>query len=106
MKTLREIIKQDYKEDLADIAEHGCASGFGPIYYNETNALYDKHKYEIWGWLQEEADNMGYDNPIKLIDTFKGNIYSVDDMQQVLVWAYFEQVAMTLLNENEKEAKS
>ena len=43
MSTLKDWLLENLKEELKDIATHGCEGGFtGLIYYHETSFLYDK----------------------------------------------------------------
>ena len=50
----------EHKEDIADIAKHGCSGGVGGlIYYNETTKFYDEHVTEIWEMLVDAAEEEG-----------------------------------------------
>ena len=43
MSTLKDWLLENLKEELKDIATHGCEGGLtGLIYYHETSFLYDK----------------------------------------------------------------
>ena len=48
------------KDEIRDIAEHGCSGGVtGMTYYEETTAIYDKYKHCIWEILGDRADELG-----------------------------------------------
>ena len=60
MQTIKEYLKEKEKEDVADIAKHGCSGGVsGLIYYTETGKFYDDHVKEIWEMLEDAADQEG-----------------------------------------------
>ena len=87
----------DEAEDtMRDLARSGADAGFpGITYYRDTVALYEAHESEIWDALAEDADDMGYPNPLALIATFggAGNVGSDDQLRNLLCWYMAERVA-------------
>lgn len=60
MQTIKDYLEKKDKEDVADIANHGCSGGVsGLIYYHETSDFYDEHVVEIWEMLEDAADQEG-----------------------------------------------
>ena len=60
MRTITDYLKKKDKEDIKDIANHGCSGGVsGLIYYHETSDFYDEHRTEIWEMLEDSADQEG-----------------------------------------------
>jgi hypothetical protein len=60
MQTITDYLNKKDKEDVKDIANHGCSGGVsGLIYYNETTKFYDDHVKEIWEMLEDAADQEG-----------------------------------------------
>ena len=60
MRTITDYLNKKDKEDIKDIANHGCSGGVsGLIYYHETSDFYDEHLTEIWEMLEDSADQEG-----------------------------------------------
>tara|TARA_R100000742_G_C4269626_1_gene88163 strand:+ start:267 stop:689 length:423 start_codon:yes stop_codon:yes gene_type:complete len=60
MRTITDYLNKKDKEDIKDIANHGCSGGVsGLIYYHETSDFYDEHRTEIWEMLEDSADQEG-----------------------------------------------
>ena len=79
MITLKDWLLENLKEELKDIATHGCQRGFPKLtYYNETSLLYDTHEKEIWKMLSEDAENLGDGNILNFISSLNGS-KNVDD---------------------------
>jgi len=74
VKTFKDWMMRHYSHnDLADICNRGCQSGFtGLIYYTETTALYAEHKDDIWELLYQYAEDCGYDNVISALNQGSG----------------------------------
>ena len=65
MRTITDYLNKKDKEDIKDIANHGCSGGVsGLIYYHETNDFYDEHMTEIWEMLEDAA----YQEGVKLME--------------------------------------
>lgn len=70
MRTITDYLNKKDKEDIKDIANHGCSGGVsGLIYYHETNDFYDEHMTEIWEMLEDAA----YQEGVKLME----KVYSI-----------------------------
>ena len=84
-------INEDYSIEgwFEDLFQGGCASGFigSLIYYNDTNAFFDKHYDEIDELRNDYEESIG--EPLK----FEG------DLKNGLAWFSFEEVARQLANE-------
>ena len=76
------------KEDLINIAEHGCQSGCASshIYYTETSAFFDKYEEEIQDYLRAV---FGEDFMFHLVT----DCHDMVDMKNKLVWSFIELVA-------------
>lgn len=76
------------KEDLINIAEHGCVSGCASshIYYTETSAFYDKYEEEVNDYLREIfGDNFMFE--------IVSDCHDLTDMKNKLTWCFIELVA-------------
>jgi hypothetical protein len=96
-KTFKKWVTDEYDwNTLADIANHGCVSGFsGLIYYSDTTKLYAEHKEDIWEMLDDDAESFGCASIPELIGTFNGAKHVSDDVtfENLLVWYAVEKVA-------------
>ena len=101
-------IKENYDcNTLADIANHGCISGFpGLTYYADTTALYKKYKEDIWEMLYDDAESFGSDNLPAFIGTFNGAKNVSDDVtfENLLVWYAVEKVALEVTDGRYQDA--
>lgn len=88
-------ILEDYKSDddikcfFSDLLSNGCQSGMigTLIYYNDTNAFFNKYQSEIEELKEQLEDDLG--EPLQI----KGNITNW------LAWFGFEETARNLANE-------
>ena len=109
MNTFKDWLIENLKDELSDIAKHGCQGGFqGLTYYNETSSLYDTHKDEIWEMLCNDSEEFGHNNVIGFISSFNGanNVSNETTFKNLLVWYAAEKIAseVTSCDENEKDA--
>ena len=78
----------EFKEKAQDIADHGSQSGCGGfIYYAETMAFTAKHRPLIVGFAEEQAEDLGYNSVITMIQDFnmiKGCDFSYNDIAKAL----------------------
>ena len=107
---MKKYLKETYElDDLKNASLSGCDSGClsGLIYYSETCAIYEQFKDEIWNWLYETAESLGYPNCIALIASFKGSkdVSSDEKYKNLLVWAFVEAMAFEIVEEAENESK-
>ena len=59
-------------EEIAEAARHGADAGWsGFIYNDEAAAFFDEHQDLIWELVCEDAAEMGHDNPLQMVASFK-----------------------------------
>ena len=87
------------KEELKEIADHGCQSGVCSqhIYYGDTIQFYDTFETNI---LDELVLNYGYD---LLNDLFKDANADLTVYKNSVVWAFIEMVAFEAVEEYDRE---
>ncbi len=106
--TFREWMLQEYTmEEIADIAQYGCASGFSHLtYYSDTNLLYDKHDEEIWDMLTNCTEDFGYKHELELIAMLNGaeHVHDTMSLKNLLVWYIAEETAHNILDDLDDEA--
>jgi hypothetical protein len=94
------------KGHLQDVCHHGCISGSVShlIYYKDTNEYYQKFKTEIWDLLQEDSENLGFNNIMSFIASLNGcnNVDSEEQLLNLLSWYAFESVSNWILSELEE----
>ena len=100
MQTITDYLNKKDKEDVADIAKHGCIGGVsGLIYYHETSDFYDDHVTEIWEMLEDAADQEG----VKLMEKVQSLTHDEESyrtFKNKLVWWAVEVRAQQLQVEN------
>jgi hypothetical protein len=102
MKTFKEWLVKNLKEELQDIASDGCESGFpGLTYYSETSSLYDRYQKDIWKMLSADATNMGDANVLGFIASLNGakNVSDDETFKNLLVWYAAEKLADEIVNQ-------
>jgi len=103
--SFKDYMKDIYsKEELQDMVERGCDSGFGGLtYYSDTVILHDKFEDEIWDKLYEDAESMGNDNIMAFIADFNGakNVGDLTQLKNLLVWWMAEEIARELTEEGD-----
>ena len=100
MQTITDYLNKKDKEDVKDIANHGCSGGVsGLIYYNETTKFYDDHVKEIWEMLEDAADQEGQTLMEKVYSITKDE-ESYRTFRNQLVWWAVEVRAQELQVEN------
>ena len=100
MQTITDYLNKKDKEDVADIAKHGCSGGVsGLIYYHETSDFYDDHVTEIWEMLEDAADQEG----VKLMEKVQSLTHDEESyrtFKNKLVWWAVEVRAQELQVKN------
>lgn len=88
------------RQELQDIAEHGCASGVagGMIYYSETCALYDQHAEELHDAIYNYEKETG-DMPQYIVD----HLGDLIGFKNAVIWFVAELYAQEMTNEEEEE---
>ena len=78
----------EFKTKAQDIADHGSQTGCGGfIYYTETMAFTAKHRPLIVEFAEEQAEDLGYNSVITMIqdfNTIKGYDFSYSDIVKAL----------------------
>ena len=99
MNATEKILQTYNKEELKEIADHGCQSGvcFKHIYYGDTIQFYDTFETSI---LDELVLNFGYD---LLNDLFKQSDADLTYYKNSVVWAFIEMVAFEAIEEYDHE---
>ena len=94
MNATEKILQTYNKEELKEIANHGCQSGVCSqhIYYGDTIQFYDTFENDI---LDELVLNFGYD---LLNDLFKQSDADLTFYKNSVVWAFIEMVAFEAIN--------
>ena len=94
MNATEKILSVYNKEELKEIADHGCQSGVCSqhIYYGDTVQFYDTFETSI---LDELVLNYGYD---LLNDLFKQSDADLTYYKNSVVWAFIEMVAFEAIN--------
>ena len=89
MNATEKILQTYNKEELKEIAYHGCESGVCTehIYYGDTIQFYDTYEVQI---LDELVLNYGYDF---LVDLFKEHNANLTWYKNAVCWAFIELTA-------------
>jgi hypothetical protein len=82
------------KEELSDIANHGCQSGCAStmIYYSDTSALYDEYQDNLHEIIEEATKELG-EFPKYIIDNFG----DTTQFRNAVVWFCAEYIAYELI---------
>ena len=90
MNATEKILQTYNKEELKEIADHGCQSGVchEHIYYGDTIQFYETFETNI---LDELVLNYGYD---LLNDLFKEANADLTVYKNHVVWAFIEMIAI------------
>lgn len=102
--TFKKWLQADLSDYVQDIAEHGADAGYPKLtYYVDTCQLYDEHADDIWGMLNEDADNMGQ-TVLELIASFNSanSIINEATFKNLLTWYAAERCARELMDEKEE----
>lgn len=106
-KTFRKWFEANLKDSAQDIANHGADAGYPCITYtSDCVKIFDKFSDEIWDWAVEDSENLGYNNVLEFIATFRRNdmASSFDSFKNLLVWYAAEKVARELTEKDEDDA--
>jgi hypothetical protein len=107
MTTFKEWVMKQIEDGMftaAEVAEHGCVSGFaGLTYYRETNDLFDKYENEVWDSLVDSAEECGMTVP-EFLGTIKSTMGTLDSLKNDVVWLAVEKVCQELVSLQENAA--
>ena len=95
MNATEKILQTYNKEELKEIADHGCQSGVCSqhIYYGDTIQFYETFETNI---LDELVLNYGYD---LLNDLFKDANADLTIYKNNVVWSFIEMVAVEAIED-------
>ena len=93
---IKEILSTYNKDELKEIANHGCESGVCSqhIYYGDTIKFYEKHEDHIMEYF-----DVHYDTEF-LVDLFEKANASLDNYKNNVTWAFIESIAFTVVDES------
>ncbi len=101
MNATEKILQTYNKEELKEIAYHGCESGvcFKHIYYGDTIKFYEKYEEELIPYFIDQ-----YDVDF-LVDLFKESLLGGDlaIYKNNVCWAFIESVAMDAVDDHNFE---
>ena len=99
MNATEKILSVYDKEQLKEIADHGCQSGVchEHIYYGDTIKFYDTYEDEIIEFI---ADNYGGEVNEEL---WTDNPCNLTGYKNATVWTFIELVAMLVVDEKEEQ---
>lgn len=80
--------------ELADICNHGCASGCagGMIYYSETTALFDEYRDDLFEIMADYQDGIGEPDTMPLYVQKNSGTFGL--FANAVVWFCAELVAL------------
>ena len=91
-------------KQIADMATYGVDAGWaGLAQYADLGKLYHRFQEEIWEALVEDAEALGYDNPLAMITTtfdkeVLNDIRSAEQFQNQLFWYVVRRTLKKLAN--------
>ena len=93
----KEILSTYDKDELKEIANHGCESGVCSqhIYYDDTVSFYEKHEADILEYFDEH-----YDTEF-LVGLFEIANACLDNYKNAVTWAFIESIAFTVTDDDE-----
>ncbi len=92
------------EKQIKDIATYGIDAGWaGMARYSDMGKLYTQFKGEIWEALVEDAEALGYGNPLTLMtETFSAEsldeIRSSEALQNHLFWYLVKRTIKKMVN--------
>lgn len=99
------LILEEAEDDIIgymkDIINYGCQSGIitGLIYYEDTNAFYDKNEEDIENILFEYRQEMGYKNRAEAISNLNGYAENIEQEKNLLCWFAVEETTRRILED-------
>ena len=102
MTTFKEWFAENLADEAQDIAQHGADAGWPHISYTQDCVeLYERFEDEIYEMLNEDAEDMGYDNVETMVSQFgRADMLSwPDGRKNLLVWYACERTAREITME-------
>ena len=96
---------RNLRNEAADIAKHGAASGFPKItYYRDTVKIYNRFEDEIWEMAEQDAEDCGCKSVLEFFASLQGAHHadSPHTFKNLLVWYACEKIAHEI-TENQYE---
>ena len=99
MNATEKILSVYDKEQLKEIADHGCQSGVcrQHIYYGDTVRFYEKYEGEILDYITD-----CYGNEF-LVETFRNSEGCLDVYKNNVTWCFIEMIAMEAVEDYNHE---
>ena len=90
-------VDSSLEEVVEEVLQHGCVSGMVPslIYYYQTEAFFDKHKYAINDLAHELSEDL-YGNPFEIYHNLNGEC-----SKNNMAWFGFEEMTRMIAEEIE-----
>jgi len=110
MNTIKKYMLDNYTNDeLKDIVAHGCISGCAGtlIYYKDTVSFYENYENEIWGMLNNDMEEQGYNSVFELLVNFNHTwqVKCGDTFKNFLAWYAAEKVAKEIIDNQDEECE-
>ena len=99
MNATEKILRTYNKEELKEIADHGCQSGVCSqhIYYGDTIQFYETFETDIINYLTDSLDTQF------LVNLFENADADLTVYKNHVVWAFIEQVAFEAVQDYNHE---
>ena len=96
---------EDIKRYLEEVTINGGQTGIisSLIYYNDTNAFYDRNEQEIEDLIQEYEEELGYKSRCEFMNSLNGQAEDLIQEKNLLCWFAYEETAKKILNILEEE---
>jgi len=96
---------EDIKRYLEEVTINGGQTGIisSLIYYNDTNAFYDRNEQEIEDLIQEYKEELGYKSRCEFMNSLNGQAEDLIQEKNLLCWFAYEETAKKILNILEEE---
>jgi hypothetical protein len=103
MNNFKQWIKDNYSHnEMADMANHGCAGGVGGmIYYTETEAIYKRFAHELHEIIAEYKDQTG-EFPSYIVN----DLDNYPSFMNSMVWFCAEWIAHEITSALDDEEKN
>jgi len=99
MNATEKILSVYDKEELKEIADHGCQSGVCSehIYYADTISFYEEYEDELLDYI---TDNYGFEHLVKFFEESSG---SLRHYKNSIVWCFIEMIAFEAVEDHNHE---
>lgn len=89
---------ESFETFLSELLTHGCVTGYISelVYYNDTQAFFERHKEEINELVHGHLSMVGFDSPVELFGEKwdkEDNLVLDTNNQNLLAWFAMEETA-------------